>query len=361
MIACLEMKLRCIHRRTLITTLAFSIFFTNFIILLKILFATSQEDDTKEHSIDFLTKQKQVLVRSQRAVHINQKKSDFEEKKYLNKNSTNLRKVSHKTELEDIFVSIKTTSKNHFTRLKILLDTWVQLAINQTYVFTDADDPDLQNILPTGHVINTNCSSEHTRKALCCKMALEFDMYVNSNKHWFCHVDDDTYLNLQKLVEVLQKYNHTLDWYLGKPSLKHPIEVEDRANPGQKIAFWFATGGAGFCISQALAFKMIPYAGGGKLMTAGEQIRLPDDCTIGYIIDYILHKELTVIEELHSHLEALWQIRQNSIKNQITFSYYQDRERTNLVNINGLSPEKDPTRFYSIHCHLNPYLKKCVQ
>lgn len=29
----------------------------------------------------------------------------------------------------------------------------------------------------------------------------------------------------------------------------------------QKIAFWFATGGAGFCISRSLALKMVPYAG----------------------------------------------------------------------------------------------------
>lgn len=29
----------------------------------------------------------------------------------------------------------------------------------------------------------------------------------------------------------------------------------------QKIGFWFATGGAGFCISRALALKMIPVAG----------------------------------------------------------------------------------------------------
>jgi hypothetical protein len=29
----------------------------------------------------------------------------------------------------------------------------------------------------------------------------------------------------------------------------------------QRLAFWFATGGAGFCISRNLAEKMLPYAG----------------------------------------------------------------------------------------------------
>ena len=33
----------------------------------------------------------------------------------------------------------------------------------------------------------------------------------------------------------------------------------------QKVAFWFATGGAGFCISQALGIAMMPEAGWGIL------------------------------------------------------------------------------------------------
>ena len=75
----------------------------------------------------------------------------------------------HKTNLGDIFISIKSTFKNHNTRLNVLLDTWVKSAINQTFVFTDADDPDLQNKLLPGHVINTNCSSGHT----ACRFMLQ--------------------------------------------------------------------------------------------------------------------------------------------------------------------------------------------
>lgn len=143
---------------------------------------------------------------------------------------------------------------------------------------------------------------------------------VNAVCRWFCHMDDDVYLNVPKLVEMLKKYNYKEDWYLGKPSLKHPLEVVDRDNPGvcsfrstfsglfkllllislatlylvdslfyfylkylayssyfymshllmfffvsvhfqMKLTFWFATGGAGFCISRSLALKMAPYAG----------------------------------------------------------------------------------------------------
>ncbi|KAJ9590164.1 hypothetical protein L9F63_016720, partial [Diploptera punctata] len=52
----------------------------------------------------------------------------------------------------------------------------------------------------------------------------------------------------------------------------------------QKISFWFATGGAGFCLSRSLALKMMPVASGGKFISIGEKIRLPDDVTMGYII-----------------------------------------------------------------------------
>lgn len=50
------------------------------------------------------------------------------------------------------------------------------------------------------------------------------------------------------------------------------------------MKFWFATGGAGFCISKALAIRMAPVAGGGKLIGIGDKIRFPDDVTVGFVI-----------------------------------------------------------------------------
>ena len=63
-------------------------------------------------------------------------------------------------------------------------------------------------------------------------MAQEFDLFVGLGRRWWCHVDDDTYVNPGRLVWLLRRYNHTRDWYLGKPSLGHPIEVMDRSRPG---------------------------------------------------------------------------------------------------------------------------------
>lgn len=44
---------------------------------------------------------------------------------------------------------------------------------------------------------------------------------------WFCHFDDDNYVNIPKLVELLDNYRPTMDWYLGKPSIASPLEIYD--------------------------------------------------------------------------------------------------------------------------------------
>ena len=97
---------------------------------------------------------------------------------------------------------------------------------------------------------------------------------------------------------------------------------------------------------------------GGKLKTVCEKIRLPDDCTVGfiiceyfdvktnvpylctdyavlwllfylrkavlhcvlYIVDYYLKKELTVIPGFHSHLEGLWRIRHRNLESHVSQS-----------------------------------------
>lgn len=110
-----------------------------------------------------------------------------------------------------------------------------------------------------------------TQRCACCR--------------WFCHVDDDNYLNVGALLRLLSRHSHTQDVYIGRPSLERPIEATE--NPGTpetvassthlcglssdphgltrvgaqtQVRFWFATGGAGFCLSRGLALKMKPWA-----------------------------------------------------------------------------------------------------
>ena len=42
---------------------------------------------------------------------------------------------------------------------------------------------------------------------------------------WWCHADDDTYLHIPNLVKLLQQYNDTEDWYIGRPSLNRPVSL----------------------------------------------------------------------------------------------------------------------------------------
>ncbi|KAM3915883.1 beta-1,3-N-acetylglucosaminyltransferase lunatic fringe [Leptodactylus fuscus] len=260
----------------------------------------------------------------------------------------------------EVFIAVKTTKKFHRSRMDLLMDTWISRNKEQTYIFTDGEDEELQQ--KTGNVISTNCSAAHSRQALSCKMAVEYDKFIESNKKWFCHVDDDNYVNMKTLLKLLSRYLHTDDLYIGKPSLDRPIQATERISESKMrpVNFWFATGGAGFCISRGLALKMSPWASGGHFMNTAEKIRLPDDCTIGYIIESVLGVKLIRSNLFHSHLENLHQVPQSEIHNQVTLSYGMFENKRNAILMKGaFSVEEDPSRFRSIHCLLYPDTPWC--
>ncbi|XP_072312358.1 beta-1,3-N-acetylglucosaminyltransferase radical fringe [Eucyclogobius newberryi] len=264
-------------------------------------------------------------------------------------------------DIEDVFIAVKTTRKFHRSRLDLLIQTWVSQAKRQTYIFTDGEDKDL--LLRTGtNLINTNCSAAHTRQALCCKMSVEYDKFIESQKKWFCHVDDDNYVLLPSLLRLLSSYHHSQDVYLGRPSLDHPIEASEKvkSNGLVSVQFWFATGGAGFCISRGLALKMSPWASLGNFISTAEKIRLPDDCTIGYIIEALLEVKMTHTLLFHSHLENLRKLPPEIVLEQVTLSYGGFENRRNVVSVGGrFSLIEDPTRFKTVHCLLYPDTDWC--
>ena len=49
---------------------------------------------------------------------------------------------------------------------------------------------------------------------------------------WFCHFDDDNYVNTARLGELLSSYSAQEDWYLGKNSIRTPLKIMDRAHNG---------------------------------------------------------------------------------------------------------------------------------
>lgn len=69
---------------------------------------------------------------------------------------------------------------------RLLYDNIVCILVISTSVETETW------IVTDGHMINTNCSSSHNRKALCCKMSVEFDTFLGTDKKWvfFCSIYD---------------------------------------------------------------------------------------------------------------------------------------------------------------------------
>ncbi|XP_077897516.1 beta-1,3-N-acetylglucosaminyltransferase radical fringe isoform X2 [Ictidomys tridecemlineatus] len=264
---------------------------------------------------------------------------------------------------DDVFIAVKTTRKNHGPRLRLLLRTWISRARRQTFIFTDGDDPELQLLGAGGRVVNTNCSALRTRQALCCKMSVEYDKFIESGRKWFCHVDDDNYVNPEGLLHLLSAFSPSQDVYLGRPSLDHPIEATERVPGGGTVTtgkFWFATGGAGFCLSRGLALKMSPWASLGSFMSTAERVRLPDDCTVGYIVEGLLGARLLHSSLFHSHLENLQRLPPEAVLQQVTLSYGGPENPHNVVNVaGGFSLQQDPTRFKSVHCLLYPDTDWC--
>nr|KAF6374557.1 MFNG O-fucosylpeptide 3-beta-N-acetylglucosaminyltransferase [Pipistrellus kuhlii] len=233
----------------------------------------------------------------------------------------------------------------------------------QTFVFTDSQDAGLQERLGP-HLVVTNCSAEHSHPALSCKMAAELDAFLASGLRWFCHVDDDNYVNARALLKLLKAFPQTLDVYVGRPSLNRPIHASEPQphNRTRLVQFWFATGGAGFCINRKLALKMAPWASGPHFVDTSALIRLPDDCTVGYIIECKLGARLQPSPLFHSHLEMLQLLRAAQLPEQVTLSYGVFEGKLNVIRLQGpFSPEEDPSRFRSLHCLLYPDTPWCPQ
>lgn len=67
-------------------------------------------------------------------------------------------------------------------------------------------------------------------------MAVEYDHFIESGRKWFCHVDDDNYVNVRALLRLLASYPPTQDIYIGKPSLDRPIQATERVSEHKVVS-----------------------------------------------------------------------------------------------------------------------------
>uniref|UniRef100_H2ZFT3 Fringe-like glycosyltransferase domain-containing protein n=1 Tax=Ciona savignyi TaxID=51511 RepID=H2ZFT3_CIOSA len=259
--------------------------------------------------------------------------------------------------LNDIFISIKTSKVFHQSRVVHIVKTWFNLVKDQTYIFTDGDDDQL-NHTTHGHMINTRCGEGRTRPNLGCKMGSEFDAFLASGRKWWCRFDDDNYVNPARLLQLVNRFNWWSDVYIGRLS----VPFFAARYHGKWRRYKFAHGGAGCCISRSLGKRMEPWGGRKSLPRLQNITSINDDAALGFIITAILKVNISLSDQLHSHYERLADLNPSTFSEQVSFSY----SKQNTINTDhkkfkskSFSRQQDPTRFYSLHCLLYPAADIC--
>ena len=104
---------------------------------------------------------------------------------------------------------------------------------------------------------------------------------------WFCHLDDDQYLNIKALKNLLKKYNsskkyyigHYVSWLIHKKKMAHILKFFPEA---KRNTFFYATG-ATYCLSAALMVEMERYARGERFVATCKHLKKGEDLSIGAI------------------------------------------------------------------------------
>lgn len=260
----------------------------------------------------------------------------------------------------DVLHTIKTSKSLHVERAEAILLTWFPHATHQqAYFITDHDD--LPFFIKTdGQMVVTDCDTTHGRDGLNCKMAAEVETFLAHRTKWWCHWDDDNYVNVPQLLRLLSGYDWREEWYVGRASLTYPVPYTFK---GKRAPAWFAHGGCGFCVSRPLVERMAPHVVDGELVRISRELGSNDDCTIGFVINYLLGVSLTqsMLFNSHYHHEEQNALPSDQLKNQISLSYSKkDKVFVKIREpVRSFSTSDDPTRFYSIHCLVYPQTSYC--
>ena len=268
---------------------------------------------------------------------------------------------SSKISLEDVFFTIK-TSRMTEQRMDLLLQTWLPRAMETTSIISDRSSLALK--IRTNHKVrNTECGGGHTPDGLVCKMAAEFDAYLEKLTAWWCHFDDDMYVNTDVMLRVLEEFDADKDdVYIGRQSLADPITVGYK---GKTSPFRFAHGGCGFCVSRKLAMKMKAFVADKNFEKLNNELsyKMNDDCLIGFVVTHILQVNLVQsnLFNSHYHYKELENLSLEDLPKQVSLSY----SKNSRVKINDeikstfFDVEEDPSRFYTVHCMLHPTTEFC--
>ena len=137
---------------------------------------------------------------------------------------------------------------------------------------------------------------------------------------------------------------------------QEPIELSYH---NKKYKFYFLTG-ASLCISKKAAEMMQPWTVDNTFMKVAQELGVPDDVTMGFILNAMLGINLTQWDSMRHPYERLPSIEEGLLQ-QVSIVY----NPHNVVNINSslarFSETADPTRFHSLHCLIKPDIFYCNQ
>ena len=227
----------------------------------------------------------------------------------------------------NVHFTIKSSSAGdlHTKRVLPQLRSWVSAAGVQasTYIFTDAaeDRPSLVGLAGgRRHWVATDCGSGHGRE-LCCKTESELLHFVeilhalppsvvDNRPYWWCHVDDDNYVNVAALKRFLAALSTptTTRYYIGRPG------------PSKTGRPPFAMGGAGYCVNAPAALAANRYlvdqqqnrsyqdsgrgSARGGFVALCEETHQPDDVSMGILFGQRVQPSVGLTEDPETALHA---------------------------------------------------------
>jgi hypothetical protein len=252
-----------------------------------------------------------------------------------------------------IFIGIKTSETGvHAERLTQIQKTWLRDAFQsqdiELKLFTHHKQANISKDASSDMVM-TKCK----RQDLACKTGQVFAYYIqHSNAPWFCAADDDNYVNIPRLIEVLHDYernNRGKDLYIG--SSLHPNGMHfDSVN----ATVSFSTGGSGYCLNRDLVLR------GKDLFSSLESFHLIDDVAVGYVSQVKLGVNVTSDPLFHSHWNRMIRDKMphDDIDKQVSFAHDNKGDHEfpfeDLPSTPTLFPrEEDPMGFRSLWCFLH--------
>ncbi len=269
--------------------------------------------------------------------------------------------IEQKSNSIRIMYVIRTNSYFYQKRLIYLLQTWISLISNDVFFVTDIFLPNISQ----DHTILTKetCGSDaHSMGLLCCKTAHDFLLFQRYilNYDWFCHFDDDQYVNVNKLKEYLTTLNSSQPYYIGRTSWSNALKRSKDPFPNP---FWFATLGAGVCLSKRTVTLLEPYTRTASEFADGcIRENYHDDIYLGFILNGYLNISLTKVDRFHSHLEkSFYDDKQTFLQtftNEITFGFRSPDRYPYFLPL-FYDSHQDPYRIRTLHCLLYPQINEC--